>query len=143
MRRLILLGSIALIVVVAVVLIVAPVAPASACADCKTPGYWKNHPCAWPVSSLTIGGHTYTKAEILGLMKEVPGDKSYTLFRALVAAKLNVLSGCEASCCVQRCICQADHWLSHWFRDGITASSWQWQCGGERLYWCLDAYNNS
>ena len=26
-----------------------------------TPGFWKNHPEAWPVSSVTVGGVTYTK----------------------------------------------------------------------------------
>ncbi len=26
-----------------------------------TPGYWKNHPEAWPVSSVIVGGVTYTK----------------------------------------------------------------------------------
>src|SRR6185295_7670920 len=28
-----------------------------------TPGYWKNHPAAWPVASITVGGITYTKAQ--------------------------------------------------------------------------------
>src|SRR4051794_26153743 len=27
-----------------------------------TPGYWKNHPEAWPTQTITIGGGTYTKA---------------------------------------------------------------------------------
>jgi len=30
-----------------------------------TPGYWKNHPEAWPVSSITVGGLTYTKAQAI------------------------------------------------------------------------------
>jgi hypothetical protein len=30
-----------------------------------TPGYWKNHPDAWPVSSITVGGVAYTKAQAI------------------------------------------------------------------------------
>src|SRR6185503_2976132 len=30
-----------------------------------TPGYWKNHAEAWPVSGITIGPNTYTKAQAI------------------------------------------------------------------------------
>jgi len=34
--------------------------------DCTlTQGYWKNHPDAWPVTSLELGSRTYSKAEAL------------------------------------------------------------------------------
>ncbi|MFT3894745.1 MAG: hypothetical protein QM730_24205 [Anaerolineales bacterium] len=33
-----------------------------------TPGYWKNHPEAWPVSSITIGEQTFTKDQAIALM---------------------------------------------------------------------------
>ena len=56
-----------------------------------TPGYWKNHPEAWPVDEITIGGVTYTKVEAIAIMNTPEkGDKTYTMFSALVAATLNV-----------------------------------------------------
>ncbi len=54
-------------------------------------GYWKNHPSAWPVQSLTLGCRTYTKAECLTLLGlKVQGDASRILAKQLIAAKLNV-----------------------------------------------------
>lgn len=31
----------------------------------RTPGYWMNHPEAWPFNSITIGGVTYTTAQAI------------------------------------------------------------------------------
>lgn len=60
----------------------------------RTQGYWKTHPEAWPVESLTIGGQSYTKAELIALMgMGTGGDASLILLRQLVAAILNMLSG--------------------------------------------------
>ena len=36
--------------------------PAVAQPGTGTPGYWKNHPDAWPVDSITVGGVSYSKA---------------------------------------------------------------------------------
>jgi len=59
-----------------------------------TQGYWKNHPDAWPVSSLTLGTVTYTKAQLLNILKEpVKGNGLVSLAHQLIAAKLNVASG--------------------------------------------------
>jgi hypothetical protein len=122
-------------------------APASACdcscaPDCRSPGYWMNHPCEWPSDTITIGGVTYQRAVAIGWMgTPVSGDKSITLFRALVAAKLNVLAGCP-SCCVAGTITRADAWMSsHPVGSGVKASSCAWKYA-ECLYWRLDAWNN-
>src|SRR5262245_44270594 len=32
-----------------------------------TQGYWKNHPDAWPVETLTLGTVTYTKDQLLSI----------------------------------------------------------------------------
>ncbi len=62
-----------------------------------TPGYWKNHPEAWPVTSLEVGGITYTQAELLEIFDyPTKGDITVILFHHTVAAKLNVLSGSDA-----------------------------------------------
>ncbi|HTM22586.1 MAG TPA: myxococcus cysteine-rich repeat containing protein, partial [Kofleriaceae bacterium] len=59
-----------------------------------TQGYWKNHPDAWPVSSLSLGGHVYTEAELLAIFDEAPaGNGLISLAHQLIAAKLNVAAG--------------------------------------------------
>jgi hypothetical protein len=59
-----------------------------------TLGYWMNHPDAWPVSSLTLGTVSYTKAQLLSILSAAPaGNGLIQLARQLIAAKLNVASG--------------------------------------------------
>lgn len=61
-----------------------------------SPGYWKNHPCAWPVDELTLGSQTYTKCQLLKIMRMPKrGDASLILAFQLIAAKLNILSGAD------------------------------------------------
>jgi hypothetical protein len=63
-----------------------------------TPGYWKNHPDAWPVMELTVGCTTYNQAQLLVILdKPVRGDATIILAHHLIAAKLNVLSGADDS----------------------------------------------
>ena len=107
-----------------------------------TPGYWKNHPEAWPVEEITIGGVIYTKEDAIDIIKMPDGDKTYTIFRALVSAKLNVLIGNDDSC-IADTISDADVWMETYgpVGSGIHASSDAWK-EGEPLYWELDDYNN-
>lgn len=119
------------------------VAVADDCVCCKTPGYWKNHPDAWPVDGITIGAETYTKDEAIDIMMTpVRGDKTITMFKALVAAKLNVLSDCYV-CGISGTIDEADEWFVDNGPVGseVAASSDAWQIG-ECLYLTLDYYNN-
>lgn len=76
-----------------------------------TPGYWKNHGDAWPVSSLTVGGVSYTKAQLMVIF-DMPtkGDLTIKLFHHLVAAKLNVLNGAGGDPSAD--IDAADAWLA-------------------------------
>ncbi len=107
-----------------------------------TPGYWKNHPDAWPVDFITIGGVTYSKAEAIAWMQKGDGDKTLTMFRSLVCAKLNVFMGNEYSC-VADTIVAADQWMATYgpVGSGVKAKSEAWKMG-EPLYLTLDAYNN-
>ena len=109
-----------------------------------TPGYWKNHPDAWPVDGITIGGVYYPKAEAIGEMKTPgKGDKTYDLFRHLVAAKLNVIIGNDPSCA---------WWedkpdMDNWFKDNplgskTKANTDQWKIWGSPYLEELDDYNN-
>jgi len=61
-------------------------------------GYWKTHPAAWPVTTLTLGTVSYTQTQLLAILKTSPGtgtksDASLILAYQLIAAKLNVANG--------------------------------------------------
>ncbi|OPY77268.1 MAG: hypothetical protein A4E65_02866 [Syntrophorhabdus sp. PtaU1.Bin153] len=107
----------------------------------RTPGYWKNHPEAWPVEEIIIGGVTYSKeAAIAMMMTPLREDKRYTMFNALAAAKLNALSGTDFSC-VSTVINNADSWMAAYGGSSVPGSSEPWKIG-EPLYLILDNYNN-
>ena len=107
-----------------------------------TPGYWKNHPEAWPVSSLALGGTTYTKAQLIAILGEAKAkDISYALAAQYIAASLNVLSGADGSC-ISATLAAADTWLaSNAPGSGVPANSAAW-AAGEPLKNTLDNYNN-
>jgi hypothetical protein len=63
------------------------------------------------VNSLTVGGVTYTKAQLLTILGTSPGgDATYILIRQLIAAKLSVANGADDTT-VAATIVQADAWL--------------------------------
>ena len=99
------------------------------------------------VAEVYTGSYHYDPVSAALLMKEPgKGDKTFTMFRALVAAKLNAANGCYAPCYVRRCIARADAWMEASgpvAGPGVKANSDAWQDEGECLYRCLDAYNNS
>lgn len=109
-----------------------------------TPGYWKNHPDAWPVETIDIGGITYTKAEARAILKSrVKEDMTIVMFKSLVAAKLNVLIGNDDSC-IWSDIQAGDLWLMDYpLGSGVEAggelSPWR---VGEPIHLMLDDYNN-
>lgn len=110
-----------------------------------TPGYWKNHPEAWPPgveNSLYIRNVHYTRDEAIEIMKTpTKGDKTYTMFRAWAATKLNGLVGNEVGC-IKDTWNAARLWLGeNPIGSGVKAKSDAWQ-EGEALYEMLDAYNN-
>src|SRR3954453_21670477 len=76
-----------------------------------TPGYWKNHPDAWPVPSITVGGVTYSKKDAIMWLGRVGKDKTTTMFSSLVSAQLNVLMKNDASC-VASTIDAANTWMA-------------------------------
>lgn len=66
--------------------------------NCPTgQGYWKNTP-SWPAATIMLGSQTYTQVEALILLNTPSaGDASLTLAQQLIAAKLNVAKGLDAS----------------------------------------------
>lgn len=124
------------------------VTPAFACYDCGpgvgTPGYWKNHPEAWPVDVVTLGGVTYTKTAAIEIMnRPVQKDKTITMFKAAVATYLNLADG-NCAPCIEDWLAEADEWLGEFpVGTGITGNTEAWQYShGEKIYWMMDAYNN-
>jgi hypothetical protein len=108
-----------------------------------TPGYWKNHPGAWPVPTIVVGGIEYTKAEALFWLGKVGKDKTTTMFSSLVPAMLNVKIG-NRSDCIASTIALADAWMETYgpVGSGIMASTPAWAADGEILHRQMDSYNN-
>lgn len=109
-----------------------------------TPGYWKNHPDAWPVNSITVGGVTYTVDEAIALLRKLSKDKTTTMFSSLVSAKLNLEAGNKGICVdgVNGAIALADAWMhDHPVGSNVLGSSPAWKIG-EPIHITLDNYNN-
>jgi len=76
-----------------------------------TPGYWKNHPEAWPLMTLTLGSVSYNQAQLLAILNlPVVTDPTIILAHHLIAAKLNVANGADDS--INGAIANADNLLS-------------------------------
>ena len=107
-----------------------------------TPGYWKNHPEAWPVATIDVGGYTYTRDEAIAWLDKVDKDKTTTMFSSLVSAKLNVMIGNQSGC-VDSTILAADEWMRTYgpVGSGVAAASFAWSLG-EPLHRQMDNYNN-
>jgi hypothetical protein len=106
-----------------------------------TPGYWKNHPEAWPAAGISIGGQTYTIDQAIAWMSKPAKDRTVTMFSALVSAKLNVMIGNDDSC-VSSAISAGDAWMaSHPVGSGVAGGSAAW-AEGDPIHQTLDAYNN-
>jgi len=138
--------SLLLLLSVLPVLSLFAVVPVQACVcppGVGTPGYWKNHPEAWPVDSIWICGRDWSQDEIIAQMNQpVRGNKWNTMFNAYVAGYLNVQIGnpppiVDDGCCV----CAALNWLCTNLSP-VRANNPAWYCNGEKIYLCLDAYNN-
>jgi hypothetical protein len=90
------------------------------------PGFWKTHPSSWPETNITIAGVTYASSNAFELFRN-GADKSLTLFRAVLAARLNELAGADVSCITQA-LAQAEQWLTEFPRgSGVRGSSEEWQ----------------
>ena len=106
-----------------------------------TIGYWKNHPEAWPMSTIPVGGNTYTVAQAISWFNKVGKDKTTIMFAQLVSAMLSVKIGNDSSC-VAPTISAANAWLvTYPLGSGVAGSSYAWSVG-QPLEQTLDAYNN-
>ncbi len=78
--------------------------------DCTyTQGYWKNHPEAWPVGSVTLGTVNYSAAQLMSIFNQpAAGNGLLSLAHQLIAAKLNIAQGASAPAGVTAAIAAAD-----------------------------------
>jgi hypothetical protein len=107
-----------------------------------TIGYWKTHPEAWPVATITIGGVVYTRDQAIILIGTPSrGDKSIDLFKQLAAAKLNLIIGNNPSC-ISSTIASADAWMTaHPPGSNVGSGSAAW-AQASSWHTQLDSYNN-
>ena len=74
-----------------------------------TQGFWKTHPHSWPVCSLNLGNISYSKYQLVRILKTpVKGNGLVSLAHQLIAAKLNYLSGTSLPAEVGQAIIDAD-----------------------------------
>jgi len=103
-------------------------------------GFWKNHLSAWPVEEITVGGITYSAEEVAALLTN-GSDKTKTLFRSLVTAKLNVALGNDGSC-IEEILNQADQWLvENPLGSGIKGGNLVWKEEGRAIQQTLEQYS--
>ena len=118
-----------------------------------TPGYWKNHPEAWPVDEICFMGFAIpcvSKADALDMLDApVKGDKWLTMFKAYAAAYLNVeIGNCAPICTFENPGDVSLYSVAYWLVDTMNdrpvrgpSDAWQYS-HGEFQYECLDDYNN-
>ena len=74
-------------------------------------GYWRNHPDAWPVTSLTLGTVTYQAGELMAILDNpARGNGLVILVHQLIATKLNIANGADPSA-VQEAVTDADNMI--------------------------------
>ena len=82
-------STIVLVLAVCLVALFAVTAsPATACPfGWYSPGYYANHD--WPLTPVNVAGVYYTQAEGQALLLKPTRDKTYTMFKAVLTARLN------------------------------------------------------
>ena len=95
-----------------------------------------------------VGCEEYSKEDAIAiLMAKSKGDKAYTMFHAVLAAKLNVELGINLGEYAD-CLEAADAWMCDNVdpkmpeHTKIKGNSEAWT-DGDPLYECLDAFNNN
>ncbi len=75
-------------------------------------GFWKNHAEAWLVTDLMLGSQMYTQVELIAILNLPPqGDASLILAHQLIAAKLNIAVGADATA-ISSIVAQGDALLA-------------------------------
>lgn len=106
-----------------------------------TIGYWKNHEEAWPATSLTIAGTTYSQDELLDIF-DINGNKPANMAQQLIGVELNILAG-NGYDCITDTVNEAHAWLAT-YPIGTSGGSVNsaWDDTGDDIKTMLDEYNN-
>jgi hypothetical protein len=107
----------------------------------RTPGYWKNDPDAWPVSSIAIGPNIYTEAQAIAWLSSTGKDKSVTMVQSYVAAYLSIKIGNDGSCVSQTLRDAYNSLVTYPVGSGVADRSAAWAVG-QPTQSTLDAYDN-
>ena len=117
-----------------------PNTPVTGCT--LTQGYWKTHPTEWPVQSLTLGTVSYTKTQLISILKRpVQGNGLISLSYQLIAAKLNIVSGASAPASVLAAIAAADALIGGLIVPPVGVGSLS-TASTSSMTSVLDSYNN-
>jgi hypothetical protein len=113
-----------------------------------TIGYWKHHafPASVETSGLTIGGVTYSAADLLTILKGNGGDAVAILGRQLVGALLNLAAGSKHNTTADGAIQVAETLLQTFSLNLLTSSVSPSTSLGQALVGeasILDQYNNA
>lgn len=115
----------------------------------RTPGYWKNHPDAWPVDQITIGNQAYTRAQAIEIMNKATRKNMWALmFAHVVSAELNLLNGVLAYCGsdidhIVQWVADGKDWLAAYQdQQPVRANQSAWTDEAEIIKNTLDAFNN-
>lgn len=66
----------------------------AASGNCTYPlEYWRDYPDAWGVENITVGRRSYSKDEVLALLRDDRDDPSLALFKQYFTAALNTIHG--------------------------------------------------
>jgi hypothetical protein len=78
--------------------------------ECRySQGFWKNHSQSWPTTTLQLGTHVYSQAQLLDILdRRARGNGLVSLAHQLIAAKLNVENGAAVPVTILNAIAQAD-----------------------------------
>lgn len=109
----------------------------------RSQGFWRNNRDEWPVEEIEVGGEDYSRDTAIEKMEQpTEGDQTRSLFRQLVAAKLNVEDGIVSSC-ISETIDDADEWLEeNELGSGVSGDSDAWEAG-EPLKDKLEDFNEN
>jgi len=113
-----------------------PPTPAPTATPAPTPGsctlkseYWQSHPSAWCLANIQLGCVTYTRSEAVAIIRHSSShDKTYSLAKQLIAAKLNIACKNTNSTCINSAIAAANAWLCTYpIGSDVLANSPAWR----------------
>jgi len=111
--------------------------------DCTyTQGYWKNHPSAWPTTTLTIGTVTYNQAQLLAIFNTpARGNGLISLAHQMIAALLNQYNGASLPATQQAAVFQSTSMIGSLVIPSI-GSGYLSPASTSAYTQALDQYNN-